>query len=197
MDRTISRKPSGGKDGNMTHQPYEKWIFSDRSGSNLNHQEVTALQNHLNDCQSCRLLYDAWNEVEQELVPTSMLAPQPGFADRWQVRLQADRLKTHQRQTLTLLVISVTGALLLLGIMLNIVLPWIQTPRLLLWTWLYQLIRLFSIVGFTRGFIGALSNSVVNLIPLYGWIILTGLLSELAVIWVVSYRVLSNSRRVS
>lgn len=181
----------------MTHQPFEEWIFSDSPDHKLSPRETAALQNHLYDCQSCRILSDAWNELEQELVPTPMSAPQPGFTDRWQARLLVDRQKSHRRQTLILLGFSVIGALVLLGFMLSIALPWIQTPGLFFWTWMYQFIKLFSIVGLATDVIGTLSNSIVNLIPVYGWIILAGLLSELAVVWVVSYRVLSNSRRVS
>jgi predicted anti-sigma-YlaC factor YlaD len=181
----------------MNHQPYEEWIFSDSPDQNLSPQEVNALQNHLNECQSCRLLYDAWNELEQELVPTPIMAPEPGFTSRWQMHLQADRQKSHRRQTLLLLSISLVGALTLIGFMLSMVLPWIHTPSLFFWTWMYQLVKLFSIVSLATGVIGTLSSSVLNLIPVFGWVILAGLLSEIAVIWVVSYRLLLRTRRVS
>jgi len=182
----------------MNHRIYEDWLFiSQDDPQALTPEQEEVLHAHVQDCETCRSLAVAWEQVENGLRNEPILAPEPGFGLRWQARLQADRLHKHQRQTTTVLIFSSLGLAALLGVMLALAWPWVQTPGVFLWVGLYRFITLFAYADAAEGFLSALFQTATGVIPFAAWIILAGLLSELAVLWGVSYRLLTNPRRIT
>lgn len=86
----------------MSHSPYDDWLFSDDSRSA---QEAEQLRQHLAGCAQCRALQAAWAEVRRDLVSSSVVAPQPGFAGRWEMRLALESRRRARRQSTVLLAI--------------------------------------------------------------------------------------------
>jgi hypothetical protein len=74
--------------------------------------------------------------------------------------------------------------------------PWLRNPSLLLWTWVYQWFSMFSYANVLQELGVSLLQGVSGIIPLAALVIGLGLLSELAVLWVVSFRLLTNPRSV-
>jgi len=182
----------------MNHRIYEDWLFTSQDDPQaLTPEQDNALHEHIQDCESCRSLAIAWEQVENELLNEAMLAPEPGFSLRWQARLQADRLQKHQRQTTALLIFSSLGVTALLGVMLALAWPWLRTPGVFLWVGLYRLFTLFAYADAAEGFMATLLQTATGVIPFVAWVILAGVLSELAVLWGVSYRLLTNPRRIT
>jgi predicted anti-sigma-YlaC factor YlaD len=182
----------------MNHRIYEDWLFASQDEPQaLTPEQHNALHEHVQDCESCRSLAIAWEQVEAELRDEPMLAPEPGFSMRWQVRFQADRLQHHQRQTTALLILSSLGVVTLLGVMIALAWPWIDTPGVFLWVGLYRLFTLFAYADAAEAFMATFLQTATGVIPFAAWVILAGLLSELAVLWGVSYRLLTNPRRIS
>jgi hypothetical protein len=197
------RNPDGRKDNTMNHQLYQDWLFethdqsSEKDAESLTPQQEADLRAHLQSCQECGKLADSWREVEGQLRRTPEAAPEPGFTARWQARLEVDRLRLHRRQTLATLGFSVAGAFLLIGSLLVLGLPWLKAPSLLWWSWIYQLITMFTYADSVREALTALFRTTSGAVPLAGWVFFAGLLSELGVLWVVSYRLLTNPRRIT
>jgi hypothetical protein len=86
---------------------------------------------------------------------------------------------------------------LLLGILLFLVWPWMRSPNVFLWTGLYRLFTLYAYADAARDFISTLFQTAAGVVPLTWLVIFVGLLSELGVLWIVSYRVLTNPRRIT
>ena len=181
----------------MNHRTYEDWLFdSYDDDEQLPAQQAADLQAHLQECEDCRSLAAAWEQVEIELRQAPLLAPRPGFAMRWQANLEADRQRIHQRQTAAALLFTSFGIASLVILMLALLWPWMRSPDVFLWVWLYRLITMLSYADALRGFLSATLQAASGAVSLAGWVFFAGLLSELAVLWVVSYRLLTNPRRI-
>ncbi len=182
----------------MNHQLYEEWLFTyyDPAEEELTSQQIAELEAHLQGCQDCRKLADGWRGAGAQLRKAQEVAPQPGFTDRWQARFMVERQRLHHRQTLAMLIFAIGGAALLFGSLVVISAPWLREPRLLFWSWVYQMITLFAYADVVREVAASLFRTTTGAIPLVGWVFLAGLLCELGVLWVVSFRLLTNPRRI-
>ena len=183
----------------MNHQPFEDWLFvsDDEPEDMLTSQQTDRLNEHLQTCESCNQLADAWSKVEVQLQEAPMVAPLPGFTSRWQARLEADRRKVHQRQTVGVIVLGVIAVLILLATLVYFTLPWMRSPNVLIWAWLYRMFTMAAYVDGARELLMAVLRSTSSIIPsLTWWILSVGLITELGVLWIVSYRLLTNPRRI-
>jgi hypothetical protein len=126
-----------------------------------------------------------------------MVAPDPGFTDRWQARLETERMQAHRRQSLGILVLSACGAILLLAVILAIAWPLVKSPGLLALVTLYQASRIILLMGSSQRFLADLISSTGFSLPWIAWVFVVGVVSQLGVLWIISYRLLTNPRRVS
>lgn len=176
------------------HLPFEDWLFSDEP---LDARESQSLQEHLQDCSSCSELSLAWHEVETRLKSAPALAPAAGFTLRWQARLAADRLKKERRQTLSILLFSIGGALLLLLFLAWLSLPALRSPEPFFWASVYRVFSLVTLAGSAQDFLTSIFQPIAGLVP-FTWVVLfAGLLCELGVLWIVTLRLLTRPRRVT
>jgi predicted anti-sigma-YlaC factor YlaD len=176
----------------MNHHIFEDLIFAEQP---LTQQESAALKTHLQDCESCRVLADALNEVENQLHRSVMLEPAPGFAERWQMRLAVDDQRVQRKQSMLLLGFSIAGATLLLASLGVLLLPLADSPLVFVVAWLSRFAEMANIIVGTGDLVSSLFQAVQGSVSLI-WVILgAGLVSLLAVLWLVSYRVLIAPRR--
>jgi predicted anti-sigma-YlaC factor YlaD len=178
----------------MEHHVFEDWLFTEDP---LSPQEQEALREHLSECESCRTLSTAWHNVEAGLRVAEIIAPAAGFTSRWQARLEADSQRMQRKQSLAILGLSMAGAALLLGSLLIVLWPVLQSPQVLFWTWVYRMMGLYTTLGTIQEFTSVLLQTMFGVIPLIWWVIIAGILSELGVLWVVSLRWLTNPQRGS
>lgn len=179
----------------MNHKPAFDWLFEDPD--ELSQTQSKALQEHLVECDSCQQLAESYRQVTSALKRSEQVGPEAGFAVRWQVRLQASREKAHRRQIIATLAFVLGGILMLVGMLLFIAWPWLRSPNLLLWTWIYQMITLFTYANALREVVVPAIWEITDLMPVAAWVFGFGLLSEMAVLWVVSYKLLTNPRRIT
>jgi hypothetical protein len=183
----------------MTHHPFEEWLFLDPNSSEevLSEQEYSQLHSHLQSCESCSSLSRSWNETQKELRNGYFISPASGFANRWLDRLEMDRQKDQRRQSLALLIISFSAAAILLGMLIWFAWPWVQAPKVFLWTSVYRMVRLYSYIGGFQTFFSAMFQAATSVVPISWFLVSIGIISELAVLWIVSYRILTNPRRLT
>jgi len=182
----------------MNHRIYEEWLFAHlESEDELTPQEAAALQEHLQDCTACRQMAGAWQEVDQRLRAEPMLEPAPGFTSRWESRLEARRGSSQRLQILSALAFCLGGALVLVGALAAITWPVLRSPSVLLWVGVYRLLELFSYVETAQGFLSDLIRLAAGGVPVVWLVIVAGMLCELGVLWVVSFRLLTNPRRIT
>ena len=107
----------------MNHQPYKTWILLQ---PDLSEEQQTQLEDHLQHCQTCRGLAEAQLEVSQLFQDVPTPSPQPGFSERWKLRI-AERIQKQKLRTarITLLITFVITLLILisLGLQLRSQLP--------------------------------------------------------------------------
>lgn len=176
----------------MNHQYFEDLLFTEQP---LTPQDNAAFHEHMRDCESCQLLANAWQEVESQLHRSAMLAPAPGFTDRWQMRLALDSQRVQRRQSMLLLGFSIGGATLLLASLALLLLPLADSPIVFVAAWLSHLAEMIGLINNTGDVIGKLLETLSGSVSLIWLIFGSGLVSLLAVLWLVSYRVLSAPRR--
>lgn len=180
----------------MNHHIFEEMLFKDLETVDLDEQQTSSLQQHLAECESCRKLAASWHDLESHLHAEQLTAPGAGFTERWYERLEGDRVLVLRRQTLAFTIFVLGGSAILFFSLLILAFPVLEAPKVLLWAWFYQLASIFNNMEPLGRVLSILFGSFENISPL-GWILFAGLLSELAVLWLVFYRVLMNPRRVS
>ena len=183
----------------MNHQLYEDWLFNsqEQDGELLTPEQNAELGEHLKDCTSCARLAASWEAVDAHLRSTAQLAPAPGFSARWQERLAQERRRAMRRQTALSLGLSLAGVALVSAGMLAFAWPWLQAPETFFWAWLYKVIGLYGIAERAGGLLAVVLQPAARAIPLAGWVLLVGALTQLGVLWVASYRLLTIPRRIS
>lgn len=179
----------------MNHMPYQGWIFEDRQ--TLNEANISALQSHLTDCAECSALAEGLQQVEQALRAQPLLGPTDGFTLRWQQRLEISRQQAHRRQTWLTLLAAMGGMIVLLGALTFLFWPWLKSLDLTLWAAFYQAFTAYLFLSRAgEQFLLALA-SVAKAIPLPIWALSIGVLCQLGALWVVSFRLLTNPRRIA
>jgi predicted anti-sigma-YlaC factor YlaD len=184
----------------MNHNIYEEWLFTyydERSEERLDSSQILKLQAHLKDCESCRRLADATQQVDAQLRAAPKLTPVVGFTDRWQARLALERQRIQRRQTLAALGFSILAATLLFASLLLLSLQWLQSPKVLVWVGVSRVIDLFAFLETAQNVFVPMLQTATGVIPPFWWIIFAGLMTELGVLWIVSYRLLTNPRRIT
>jgi predicted anti-sigma-YlaC factor YlaD len=183
----------------MNHQIYEEWLFYDPDNPNeqLSDQEKTQLLKHIEGCPSCRLLLNSWNEVKVTLDSTPQKSPEPGFTGRWLERLDTLNQKENRRQALRVFLYALIGTSIILIALATLLWPVISSPNIVFWSVYDRFINLYSLFYIVLTSITTLFNTSMKFIPVSFWIFMIGIVFELGVIWIVSYRALTHPRRIT
>jgi hypothetical protein len=179
----------------MNHQHFSNLIFED--AEDRSEEQELELRNHMETCDECQALSDAMLDFEAAVSRSDMIGPEAGFVNRWQSRLEAERLLLHRRQTVRTLVVVGAGFLLLAAAILLISSPTLPKPDQIFWSIVYQYLSLLTYVSSFRGLVAALLNTTPILSPVFVALFSLGLVSELVVLWVVFFRLITNFRRVT
>ena len=179
----------------MNHKPAIDWLFVDPD--ELSQPQTRELQEHLAECDNCQELAESYRQLAVALKRSDTVGPEAGFASRWETRLQASREKAHRRQIVATMAFVFGGIVVLVGLLVLLAWPWLRSPDLLLWTWVYQLITMVTYANALREVVVPALWDLKDLMPLAAWVFGTGMFCEMAVLWVVSYRLLTNPRRIT
>jgi predicted anti-sigma-YlaC factor YlaD len=175
----------------MKHQPFEYWLFERKA---LSRDQARDLEDHLATCDSCRALANAWTSIEDQIHSASMIAPVPGFTQRWRSRLADHRRWTNQRQMSAVLLtttLGLVGLAILFGVEL---LPLLQPAIPTLMAWGSKVANLVANLNLFRMIISILIDATIDSIPLVYQVSLPLCLAGLAALWVVSLHRFSYRR---
>jgi hypothetical protein len=176
----------------MNHQPYRDWLFEDT----LDSSKADALHSHLDACVECRSLVGAFHQVEHSLHTAPLVAPSEGFTLRFQERLDAERVRLHRRQIRLALVFGISGALILLVLLAILFWPLLDSLNAFLWAAAYQLYLGLIFVRQAGQFLAVFAKGLALVLPLAVWVLALGMFTQAIVLWVVSYRYMTNPRRI-
>ena len=167
----------------MNHQPFEEWLLSDE---NLTPEEEQALQAHLETCEECPQLIEAWQEVRSEIRRLPEVAPAPGFSKRWEARLEAERIRRQRRLTWFLLALSGLGAI---GVALGGVYQrygHFPSPIELLSGLMSSLTSGAATAEQIGNFFYALFQSVPLVVPIVLWVLVSTTLFVWTLVWIIT-----------
>jgi len=169
----------------MDHRPYKDWLLNDER---ITPDQDRDLRVHLRNCPECAALARA----NLALRSAPVTAPAPGFALRFQTRLQAERKVQRRRSLLGFSVLAVVGISGVFWLLFPF-LPYLSLPPTQLASlWLNNLIY----IALTARALGALGNTLLNvlasLVPPYVWVLSMLLLGGTGFLWTISIRRVSK-----
>lgn len=163
----------------MNHQPFESWLLDDLP---LAPEQKRELDSHLRTCLHCTALA----ETGLSLHAPRMVSPAPGFAQRFQVRLVAQRIADRRRRFWGLVVFSMAGMAALLLLTVPLLGRVTSSPA----EWInlmlgYFLFIVSSVQTFTE--VGSVFLRVMpGFVPSYVWMALASALAGISLLWTVS-----------
>ncbi len=182
----------------MNHQPFETWLFAEEQ---LTTEEEQILQEHLAVCDQCQELSSAWSDIEKLIAESPPAEPVPGFVNRWQARLDADRqVETLMKQRwqswigliLILNVVAVTFVFLSIQLSASV-----GSPTDLLLNLVYRATSSIAMLNALQDIGYAIWRVVTSVVTPRGWILITSGSFLGAVVWIVSMKkLISIPRRV-
>jgi len=166
----------------MNHQPFENWIFDE---SNLTGEELHKLETHLDSCSDCQQLRQGLRSASALFQAAQMVPPVPGFTQRWQASLVERRL-AHQRHQARILFLALAGTALLLLMLLALHILATSTPVQWMVAGFQSTFSLFSTWNRIQDFILELISFIPPIVPIAFWVLFTGGLSLLTLVWIIS-----------
>jgi hypothetical protein len=169
----------------MSHQPFETWIFEPEE---LSQDEREQLQSHLDTCNECRQLKAAWQNANVKFEVKAMVAPAPGFTQRWESGLERRQVELQTNQSRQarrfLLYLGLSNALaiitfLFLSIMKGAFLGWIINV-------FQELVEISSLLSGLVKTATSLLAAMPDYLSFATWLAVTCGLCILTVIWVYS-----------
>jgi hypothetical protein len=182
----------------MDHKPYEAWLVADTP---LSTDQEKSLQDHLNTCADCRQLQASWQEIEMVFEERSFVMPEPGFTQRWQLRigeeLNAEKAKQQLRSTWMFLG-ATTGAAFLVLLILSIrFFSTIQNPTEIFISGVTFVAGIFNMTETIQKALFPLFEVIILSVPTLWWLFFV--LSAILLTMVLMFSILRvvRTRRVS
>lgn len=167
----------------MKHQPFEMWVFMQ---DELNASEQSQLQAHFETCEACRSLSRAFARMEKEISNISVVAPKPGFTNRWRLRLASENANRKQRNMSMLFgILAVAASLLFIPIFIQVILL-ILSPGDLINSATNSAFDWLSWIGFTGDVAYAFMKSSIETFPAAWWGVSGLVVMVLTVTWFIS-----------
>lgn len=177
----------------MNHRFFEDRIISEEP---LTTTQRIELEDHLRSCNSCQQFQTSWKATEEKLQNVQMVAPRDGFTDRWQAYLATDLVKKQKQQSLWLLLIYLTGAIVMFILFGLLALPLLLSPEPLLMALALWITNWVSTLEVVFDFVTILFKTMNRIVPITLWVGIGVALCSLSSLWLVAFRRLSSSWRI-
>lgn len=182
----------------MDHQPFEFWLTSDET---LRPEDERKLHEHLESCESCRQLSNAWVEVQELFREPQLALPSPGFSERWQAKLAEYQLseveRYHRRISWIFFAVMSGAALVLLGFVSIRFFSSIQAPIELFIGGLTLVAGILNLATAMQVALVPFLNVIIVSVPTYWWFMLVIAACLLTLVLAFSARRIFYPRRVS
>ena len=182
----------------MDHKPYESWLVADEP---LQPDQEISLQEHLETCKSCRQLQTSWRKVEVIFAERNFIQPQPGFTERWQLRLldelNIDSKKQQLRSTWIFLAATTGAAFLVLVIMSMRFFATMQNPTEAFISGMTMVAGILNLTETIQHAVYPLFDVIILSVPTIWWFFLVLSASLLTLVLTLSILRIYRLRRVS
>jgi hypothetical protein len=163
----------------MDHRPFEGWLLDNQQ---LDADEKRQLNAHLQVCRSCTALA----EVNLALKSVKMAAPAEGFADRFQVRLAAQKKALRRRNFWGFLFLTLSVLSVLTVIAGPLIMSLVVSPVSVLTTWLGSLLSFWVSLNAMAHAGQVLFRVAPGFIPGYIWTLVLFAACGWSLLWVFS-----------
>lgn len=163
----------------MNHRPFEDWMLENQA---LTPEHKRDLQSHLRTCTQCAALA----EVNLALASARVVAPAAGFADRFQVRLAAQRQAQSKRNFWGFLILVISVMTVLSWLAWPILKVVLDSPVGFLSTWLSYLLSLWFWLQALGQAGSVLLRVIPTFVPPYVWALAAFALAGWSLLWVLS-----------
>jgi hypothetical protein len=163
----------------MDHRPFEGWLLDNQ---HLDADETRQLNAHLQVCSSCMALA----ELNLALKSVKMAAPAAGFADRFQLRLEARKKTLRRRNFLGFMLLTLTVLSVLTWIAWPVIASLVQSPVDLLASWLGSLLSFWASINAMAHAGLVLFRIVPGFVPAYVWTVILFAACGWSLLWVLS-----------
>lgn len=170
----------------MNHQPFEEWLLDDVP---LTIQQERDLQVHLRSCTTCAAIANS----NLALRSKRLIAPMPGFTDRFRPRLAAWRRQQLRRQAVGTIILVLAGLALLYGLSGPAMLSAVRSPAQWLMDVTAQLLALLTFLSVLGRVAGVLLRDLPGLAPPAVWLVVVIVACGLAALWITTMRRLARA----
>jgi len=167
----------------MSHQPFESWLLMDKS--ELDFEKKRSLKTHLETCSSCQDLQDAWTSVERSLRFAPKVLPAEGFAQRWEISLEARQEMSQRRQVARLLLVLSGAAVISLVL---VAVQFVMSVSLIDWglSMVQGGLRILAQSQILYTVLFGWAQRIPIQVVVGGWLLVFGLFSSLTALWMLS-----------
>jgi len=176
----------------LNHQPFRDWLFSEEP---LDPQDALLLQEHLRNCEECQRQRQAGNEALHFIQITREVSPAPGFLNRWQERLAAQRLRRQHKLAWIFFGVAAGLALISLTVLGWQVLEAFRAPQNLLLFFLLKVAGWVTLLDSVGDYL-SIFRALLPGLPVVGLVFFVGFISMISVLWLATYKRLNAVRRI-
>ena len=169
----------------MDHRHFEEKLLNDEL---LTPKENKALQAHIRNCAKCAALAEA----NLALHNVAMVTPAPGFASRFQVRLEAKRKAQRRRYFFGGLILLFSGLGVLVWLALPVLPAALASPTTILVAWTSYIASALSFIKVFNEAGTVLLRVVASFIPSSAWLLSLSLFGLLGLVWFSSIQKISR-----
>ncbi len=163
----------------MNHRPFEDWLLNDMS---LTPEQKRELDVHLRTCAYCAALV----ETGMTLKTVKKVAPQPGFAARFEARLAQRKAAERRRHYLGSILFTAGGFALLMWIASPYLLSFFSAPA----TWISAVIEWMVFLITTLQALGQAGSVFLKVVPdflsPFAWMVLLSVVAGITLLWSIS-----------
>jgi hypothetical protein len=163
----------------MNHQPFEDWLLNDMP---ITHEQKRELDLHIRSCSHCSALA----ETGLALRSVKKVAPQPGFANRFQVRLVQRKLVERRRRIWGAVLFTFGGLAMLMWILSPFLVSFISAPA----TWISVFVGWGVFIVTTLRALTEAGSVFLRIIPdllsPLAWMVLFSAFAGVSLLWSVS-----------
>jgi hypothetical protein len=163
----------------MNHQPFEDWLLNDMP---ITHEQKRELDLHVRTCAYCGAL--AETGIALKLVKKA--APQPGFSNRFQMRMAARKLAERRRRAWGAVLFTAGGLALLMWLVSPYLATFLSAPA----TWISALVEWVVFIITTIQALAQAGSVLLQVAPAFlspfAWMILVSAFAGISLLWSIS-----------
>ena len=153
----------------MNHQPFEDWLLNDKP---ITQEQKRELDMHMRTCAYCAALA----ETGIELKSVKKASPQPGFTNRFQVRLAERKIAEQRRRLWGSALFTVGGLVLLMWLFSPYLFSFLSAPA----TWIAATMQALAQAG------SVFVKILPDFLSPFAWMVLLSAFAGVSLLWTVS-----------